>query len=78
MYILPPDNTPDNSPDYLTIATAASKLDVSKNQMRNMIRDGVIPAVRFSTRVIRIRRADLDAAARPVLGGEGTLWQKIS
>jgi excisionase family DNA binding protein len=58
-------------PDYLTIEGGASVLGVSKNQMRNMIRDGVIPAVRFSTRVIRIRRADLDAAARPVLGGGG-------
>ena len=68
------NNSPENSPGYLTIDAAASELDVSKNTLRNMIRDGHLKAVRFSTRVIRIRRADLDAAAQPVVGGGGTLW----
>ena len=68
------NNPPENSPDYLTLDTAAFKLDVSKNTLRNMIRDGHLKAVRFSTRVIRIRRADLDAAAQPVVGGGGALW----
>ena len=68
----------DNSPDYLTIDQFASEIGVSKNTARNMIRDGIIKAVRFSPRVIRIRRADLDAAATPVIGGEGGLWTRIS
>jgi excisionase family DNA binding protein len=68
----------DNSLDYLTIDQLASEIGVSKNTARNMIRDGIIPAVRFSPRVVRIRRADLDAAARPVIGGEGGIWTRIS
>lgn len=67
----------DISHGYLTIADAASLLDVSKNTMRNMVRDGIIPAVRFSERVVRIRRADLDAAATPVVGGDRGLWTRL-
>lgn len=67
----------DNSPDYFTIDGLASYLDVSKGTVRNMIRDGIIPAVRFSERVIRIRRADLDAAATPVVGGDRGLWSRL-
>jgi excisionase family DNA binding protein len=68
----------DISPGYFTIDETASYLGVSKNTIRNAIRDGIIPAVRFSERVIRIRVADLDAAARPVVGGEGTLWTRLA
>jgi excisionase family DNA binding protein len=68
----------DNSQDYLTIDQLALKTGVSKNTARKWIRDGIIPAVRFSERVIRIRVADLDAAARPVVGGEGGLWNRIA
>jgi excisionase family DNA binding protein len=65
-------------PDYLTIEGGASVLGVSKNQFRNMIRDGLIPAYRFSSRVIRIRRADIDAAASPVKGGESGQWKTLA
>jgi len=68
----------DISPGYLTIDQFALEIGVSKNTARNMIRDGIIKAVRFSPRVIRIRRAYLDAAARPVVGGEGTLWTRLA
>ena len=68
----------DISPGYLTIAGAASELGVSTNSVRNMIRDGIVPAVRFSDRVIRIRRVDLDAAATPVVGGDRGLWSKLA
>ena len=68
----------DISGAYITYDAAASKLGVSKTTFRAMVRDGIIPAYRFSPRVVRIRLADLDAAARPVVGGEGGLWTRLA
>jgi excisionase family DNA binding protein len=68
----------DISPGYLTIEGTASYLGVSKNTVRNMIAAGLLKAVRFTPRVVRINLADLDAAARPVVGGEGTLWTRLA
>lgn len=68
----------DISPGYVTIAGAASYLDVSKNTIRNLIRDGQLPAVRFGSRNVRISLAALEAAARPVVGGEEGLWSKLA
>jgi excisionase family DNA binding protein len=53
-----------STPKYLTYENAAAQLDVSKNTLRKMVDNGIIPAVRFSERVVRIRQADLDAAAK--------------
>ena len=60
-------NLMTSTPQYLTYEKAAEQLDVSKNTLRKMVKDGIIPAVRFSPRVVRIRQADLDASAK-VLG----------
>ena len=68
----------DISGAYITYAAAASKLDVSLTTFRGMVRDGIIPAYRFSPRVVRIRVADLDAAATPVVGGEQGLWSRLA
>ena len=42
----------------LTVAQAAEVCQISERQMRRMIRDGRIPALRFG-RSVRIRPADL-------------------
>jgi excisionase family DNA binding protein len=55
-----------NETKYLTYENAAAQLDVSKTTLRIMIKDGIIPAVRFSARVVRIRQSDLDAAAKEI------------
>lgn len=55
-----------NETKYLTYEKAAAQLDVSKTTLRIMIKDGIIPAFRFSTRVVRIRQSDLDAAAKEI------------
>jgi excisionase family DNA binding protein len=68
----------DISGAYITYAAAASELGVSLTTFRGMVRDGIIPAYRFTPRVVRIRVADLDAAARPVIGGEGGIWTRTS
>lgn len=65
------------SPEYLTIDSAAELLDCSPWTVRRAINRGDIKAYRFKkTRVIRIKRSDLDKALRPVttvadqLGGD--------
>jgi excisionase family DNA binding protein len=68
----------DISPGYYTIDGAASYLGVSKNTVRNMIGAGLLKAVRFTPRVVRISVADLDAAATPVVGGEQGLWTRLA
>ena len=68
----------DNSGGFVNYDAAASYLGVSKTTFRTMVRDGIIPAYRFTPRVLRIRVADLDAAATPVIGGESGLWTRIS
>jgi excisionase family DNA binding protein len=68
----------DITPGYLTIAGAASLLGVSKNTVRNLIRDGQIPAVRFGERNVRISVAAIEAAATPVVGGDRGLWSKLT
>jgi excisionase family DNA binding protein len=68
----------DNSGGYVNYDAAASYLGVSKTTFRTMVRDGIIPAYRFTPRVLRIRVADLDAAATPVVGGEQGLWNRIA
>lgn len=68
----------DISPGYLTIDGVASFLGVSKNTVRNLIRDGHIPAVRFGERSVRISVAAIEAAARPVVGGDKGLWSKLA
>lgn len=67
----------DISPGYLTIDQFASEIGVSKNTVRNMIRDGLVKAVRFSPRVVRIPVSEVSAAASPVTGGEYGLWNRV-
>lgn len=53
------------TPEYLSIDDAAKALDCSRDTVRREISRGNLKAVRFG-RLIRIRRADLDKAMRPV------------
>lgn len=54
--------------DLLSVAEAATRLSVSQLTVRRWIAAGTLPAVRYGSRIIRVRRADLDALARPVRG----------
>jgi excisionase family DNA binding protein len=57
-----------NSSD-LTIVETANELHTDHKFVRKLIRDGHLPAYRIKgSRLIRIRRADVDALKQPVGG----------
>jgi excisionase family DNA binding protein len=56
-------------PGDVDIATAAAQLNTSTKFIRRRIADGTLPAYRLKgSRLIRIRREDLEALKQPVGG----------
>ena len=58
--------TTDPRAPFLTVAQAADELAVTERFIRKLIAEGRLPAFRVGSRVVRIRRADLDGLLRPV------------
>ncbi len=52
----------------LTVSEAADELNVTERFIRKLIANGDLDAVKVSSRLVRIRRSDLDGLLRPVLG----------
>jgi hypothetical protein len=61
-------------PTWLTIAQGAKQRNCHPNTIRNAIKSGKLPAVRFGRNIIRINQADLDALFTPYQGGEFGQW----
>ena len=55
---------PTRSP-FLTVARAADELAVTERFIRRLIAEGELRAVKVGSRVVRIRRSDLDDLLRP-------------
>jgi excisionase family DNA binding protein len=53
---------------YLSIAQTAEYLGVTERTVRQMIADGRLRGYRLGTRVIRLRRDEIDAAMQPFGG----------
>ena len=51
----------------LTVTEAADELNVTERFIRKLIAEGNLDAVRVGTRLVRIRRTDLEALLHPVL-----------
>jgi len=57
--------------ELLTVAEAATLLKVTPHTIYRWIANGRLPAVRYSRRVLRVRKGDLKGVgARPVTGGD--------
>ncbi len=56
------------SADWISIARAAAEKSVSVKTIRRMIARGEIEARRFGPRLIRVNRASLENAGRPIGG----------
>jgi excisionase family DNA binding protein len=50
----------------LTVSEAADELNVTERFIRKLIANGDLDAVRVGSRILRIRRADLEALLHPV------------
>ena len=57
--------TTDHRTPFLSVTQAADELAVTERFIRKLIADGQLRAVKVGTRVIRIRRTDLDDLLRP-------------
>ena len=53
---------------YLTIGQTAEYLHVTERTVRKMIGDGRLRGYNCGPRVIRLRRAEIDAAFQPIRG----------
>lgn len=58
--------TPIRGNDWLTISEAAAYLGSHPNTIRQMIARGDFPAYRFSERLVRVKRSDIDRAGHRV------------
>ena len=60
--------TVTSSPEtrFLTVAEAADELHVTERFIRKLIANRDLDAVRIGTRLVRIRRTDLDGLIRPI------------
>jgi excisionase family DNA binding protein len=52
----------------VSIAEAATYLDVNERTIRNMLTDGRLKAYKLGPRIVRIRLSDIDAALEPYAG----------
>jgi len=52
----------------VSIAEAATYLDVNERTIRNMLTDGRLKAYKLGRRIVRIRLSDIDAALEPYAG----------
>ena len=52
--------------EWITVADAAAELKVTQRFVRRLIADGELHAVKIGSRLVRIRRDDLEAVLRPI------------
>ncbi|WP_315092723.1 helix-turn-helix domain-containing protein [uncultured Cellulomonas sp.] len=52
--------------EFISVADVAAELRVTQRFVRRLIADGELHAVKIGSRLVRIRRDDLEAILRPV------------
>lgn len=56
-------------PEHLAPREAAAHLGVTERTIRRLIESGDLPAYRVGSKIIRIKRTDIDALLRPIAAG---------
>ena len=64
----------ERSPEFFTIRQAAHYLAVHPNTIRNLMLRGELRAERIGARIVRLRKADVQALLTPYRGGEYGIW----
>ena len=64
-----------NPNELLPIAESAAIAKVHVNTIRNLIAKGELPALRIGSRIIRIRRSDLETLFTQYTPGEYGIWR---
>lgn len=64
-----------NANELLTLGKCAEEVPCHVNTIRNKVASGELPAVRIGARIIRVRRADLEALFTPYKSGEYGIWR---
>ncbi|WP_164745256.1 helix-turn-helix domain-containing protein [Georgenia faecalis] len=60
-----------SQPRFLSVSEVADELNVTERFVRKLIAQGDLNAVRVGSRLVRIRRTDLDAVLRPMTEPRG-------
>jgi excisionase family DNA binding protein len=68
----------ERSPEFFTTRQAAHYLAVHPNTIRNLMLRGELHAERIGARIIRLRKADVQALLTPYRGGEYGIWASNS
>ena len=61
--LLKGETPPDNGPLLLTISEAARRLNLSRNTVRRIVKEGRLARVEIYTGSFRLRRLDVEALA---------------
>lgn len=61
--------TLDNSPILLSAGSAAALLEIGHTTFYKLVKEGRLPAIRFSRRLVRYRQSDLEALITSRLSG---------
>jgi excisionase family DNA binding protein len=70
--VLPEPNNPNES---RSPKAWADEYHLHPNTVYNWIKEGKLPAIRVGARLIRIRRADIEALFTPYQNGEFGIWR---
>lgn len=55
--------------EFVSVGEVATELHVTERFIRRLIADGELKAVRVGSRLVRVRRGDVEAMLRPVATG---------
>lgn len=55
--------------EFISVGEVAAELHVTERFIRRLIADGELQAVRVGSRLVRVRRSDVEAMLRPVAPG---------
>jgi len=72
-----PSGVKQPQPDLLKVSSVAIEIDCHPNTVWSWIRSGALPAVRLGSRLVRVRKSDLDAFIESHLASPAKNWLSV-